>query len=243
MSSSDIYNQKWRKFLSRVWLFKFIPFVDFVLAAGSLVTGNPHENSDFDVIVGARQGRVFTARAFCILAFGLFGWRRRGVHKFISYADAQVDKLNELDLKTYKLKNLQTSDKFCFNHFVTPAAYRLSEPHNDYWKKLYSSLAPVYGEPEVIQKFFDANEEWMGPVRNSPPKGSFGPRLRAGVVSNGIRWLLSGLLGNWLEKKLKAVQIKRIESGLEKEKGYKPRIIYNDNELEFHPDTKRTELH
>src|SRR3989344_7208572 len=236
---SNVFNQKWQKFLSRVWLFKFIPFVDFVLAAGSLATGNRHENSDFDVIVGVRQGRIFTARAFCILAFGFFGWRRRGVHKSISYANAQVDKLNESDLKTYKLKNLQTKDRFCFNHFVTPAAYRLSEPHNDYWKKLYSSLAPVYGEPAAVQKFFDANAGWAG-SRKADIQDNRYLYKKIGLIARFREKILSGALGDWLEQKIKAIQIQRIEKSLKTDSGYKPRIIYSDNELEFHPNTSRT---
>ena len=30
------------------------------------------------------------------------------------------------------------------------------------------------------------------PVRDSPPKGSFGPRLRAGAVSNGMKYVFFG---------------------------------------------------
>lgn len=215
--ASSLADQKWEKFLSRIWLFKFIPFVDFVLAAGSLATGNVNENSDFDVIVGVRPGRIFSARAFCIFSYGLFGWRRK-----------------KIDHKE------SARDKFCFNHFVAPAAYRLSPPHNDYWKKLYSSLVPVYGRPETIQKFFDANSDWAG-KREADTKDSrylyrqrgWAARLRESCLPNAF-W-------NWLEKKLKEAQIRRIEKSLPGDSGYKPRIIYNDNELEFHPDTRRTE--
>lgn len=45
--------------------------------------------------------------------------------------------------------------------------------------------AGAYGHSisEVVDKI-----EVFGPVRNSPPKGSSGPRLRAGAVSNGMGW-------------------------------------------------------
>ncbi len=235
---TSISEKKWQKFLSRVWLFRFIPFVDFVFASGSLATGNPNplhnlrrevssdgaaqvmcgmnENSDFDVIIGVRQGRIFTARMGCFLVFTPLGLWARHPRK--------------------------ANDRFCFNHFVTPNAYRLSPPYNEYWEKLYASLVPVYGEPEIIQKFYDANADWVGPIRNNPPKWSFGPRLRAGVVSNGMEWFLSGKFGDWLEKILKVLQIKRIESGL-KNFNQEPRVIFNDNELEFHPDTGRRIRH
>lgn len=215
--ANDLFESKWKKLLSRVWLFDLIPFVDFVFVAGSMAMGNIDEDSDFDVIVGVKRGRIFTARAFCVVFFGLLGWRRkRGADK------------------------RGIKDRFCFNHFVAPERYCLSEPRNDYWKKLYLSLAPVYGKRELIQKFYDANAGWTGPVRNSPPKRLFGPRLRAGAVSNGMEWLLSGRFGDFFESKLKNIQIKKIEKSLKTENLYKPRIIYNNSELEFHPDTKRT---
>lgn len=214
----NLYDQKWQKFLSRIWLFKLIPFVDFVLASGSLATGNMNENSDFDVIVGVRQGRIFTARAFCILSYGIFGWRRK-----------------KIDHKE------SAKDKFCFNHFVTPAAYKLPEPYNNYWKKLYSSLVPVYGAPETIQKFFEANQDWAGQkeVNIEDPRYLYKKR---GWIAQFREWILPSALVSWLERKSKTYQIRRIEAGTERAKGYKPRIIYNDNELEFHPDTTRTEV-
>lgn len=215
-----LYEQKWQKFLRRVWLFNFIPFVDFVLAAGSLATGNIREESDFDVIVGARQGRIFTARFFCWLAFGMLGWRAR-------------HPANE----SYKFYR----NKICFNHFVTPTAYRLSPPHNEYWKRLYQSLVPVYGDPAIIQKFFDANADWAG-FRRAPESDKRHIYRKYGTIKRFREWLLGGRAGDWLELKLKKIQVKRIERGLKTQSGYKPRIIYNDNELEFHPDTKRIEL-
>ncbi|MBI3046574.1 MAG: hypothetical protein HYY86_03515 [Candidatus Harrisonbacteria bacterium] len=218
----DLYNQKWQKFLGRIWPFNFIPFVELVLAAGSLATGNMNENSDFDVIIGVRQGRIFTARFFCWLTFGMFGWR----------AKHPAYKSNE-SYKSYR-------NKICFNHFVTPKAYRLSPPHNEYWKKLYESLIPVYGSPEAIQKFFDANSDWMGSQRiyQDNPRHKY---KKSGWIKCFREWLLGGRFGDWAERKLKAIQIKRIERNLKTQIGHKPRIIFNDNELEFHPDTKRIE--
>ena len=66
----DIIDEKWRQFLGLVKNFRHIPFADFVLASGSLVFGNLHEKSDFDVIIGVKYGRIFTARFLCKLFFG-----------------------------------------------------------------------------------------------------------------------------------------------------------------------------
>lgn len=215
LTDNNLYNQKWQKFLSRVWPFNFIPFVDFVLAAGSLATGNMNENSDFDVIVGVRQGRIFTTRFFCFLVFKSLGWWARHPSK--------------------------SKDRLCFNHFITPKTYRLSPPYNEYWKNLYQKLVSVYGDPAIIQKFFDANADWLGARRMYKGDERHIYKER-GSLKRFFEWRWFGIWANWLEKILKAIQMAKIEKNLKFWNGYKPRIIYNDNELEFHPDTKRIEL-
>ncbi len=219
MSIDTLEDKKWRKFLRRAWLFKFIPFVDFVLAAGSLATGNMREDSDFDVIVGVRQGRIFTVRMFCFIGFGMFGlWARH------------PDK---------------SKDRLCFNHFVTPRAYRLSPPHNAYWQNLYANLVPVYGKPALIQRFFRANKDWMKESRlyQSDARHLYKKFLagQANWIKRTREWLLGGKIGNWLEKILKNIQLRKMQAQQESARGYKPRIIVSDDELEFHPDTKRIE--
>lgn len=206
-------DKKWKRFLKISWPFVYLPFIDFVLAAGSMALGNVHKNSDFDVIVGCRSNRIFTARFFCVLIFGLFGWRRQKL-----------------------LHSGEASDKICFNHFVTEKSFRLSPPYNIYWQELYKNLAPIFGEPGLISEFYLAND-WANAAyyvdsRHIFKKSHFGK----------IFWerVLSGHIGDYLEQALKAVQIRRIEKNLKKEAGgFQPRIKYGDDELEFHPDTKR----
>lgn len=220
MNQAVLYDQKWIKFLRRTWLFRFIPFADFALAAGSMALGNVNPDSDFDVIVGARAGRIFTARFFCVLAFSLLGWRRKKMHN--STGEAR--------------------DKICLNHFVTPAAFRLSPPHNAYWKNLYWNLVPVFGSVEAVRAFWNANREWLG------EKVVYQDDLRhQHKTSSRLKIFLERFLdylgGDRLEKFLKKIQVEKIEKSLEADQpGHKPRIIYNDNELEFHQDTARIEI-
>lgn len=208
---------KWNKLLRRVVIFSYIPFVDIVFVAGSMAMGSANEDSDFDLIVAAKTGRIFTARAFCILIFSLFGWRRK---KGVEGKDAK--------------------NKFCFSHFVTPERYSLSGPHNEYWRRLYNSLVTIYGDKDLIQKFYDANAGWMntGRMYQSDKRHAYKEK---GSVSIFFEKLLSGKFGDFLESQLKNIQIKKIEKSLKTEKLYKPRIIFNDSELEFHPHTKRIE--
>ena len=213
-------DEKWREFLASRRLFRFTPFVEFACAAGSMAMGNAGKLSDFDVIVGARQGRIFTTRFFCIALFGALRKRR----KKLSHHDS-------------------ASNKICLNHFVTPAAYCLRPPHNMYWAQLYKNLVPLYGSAEALAEFFRANA-WAGAIfpndRRHYENSSRWKRLG--------EWMLVGAAGDAIERWLRAYQQQRITKSLadgprgpdaQSELGYMPRIIHDDSELEFHPDTHR----
>ncbi len=210
-----LLDRKWQKFLKEARVFRHLPFIDFVFAAGSMALGNVREDSDFDVLAGCRQNRLFTARFFAVAAFGLLGVKKS---------------------KAIREKN-EARDKICLNHFVSPPSYRLSPPYNIYWEELYRNLVPLFGSPEVVKKFFKAND-WIDPPRHyfedirTIKEGSF--------VKKILESSLSGKVGDFLEKILKNLQIKRIAGGLKRYPlGYKPRFKYETGELEFHTDTSR----
>ncbi|MEX2436815.1 MAG: hypothetical protein WD471_01465, partial [Candidatus Paceibacterota bacterium] len=140
MSSKEdkLLNKKWNKLNEIIPLFRFIPFVDFVLVSGSMAIGNVKRNSDFDVLIGVKKGRIFTVRIFCYVLFSILGLARR-----------------QKDTK------IQANNKLCFNHFVTSKSYKLSNKPNKYWKDLYRNLVPVYGNKVKITNFFNENS-WSG---------------------------------------------------------------------------------
>jgi len=213
-----LYDEKWRKFLKRSWPFRYLPFVEFVLAAGSMATGNVKPDSDFDVIAAVKKGRIFTARFFAVAFFGVLGWRRRK----LSHREAAADKI-------------------CLNHFVTEDSYRLTPPYNSYWIELYRNLVPVFGEVSRLRKFWLTNKDWLGEIRDYRDDLRHRHREDSFFKKAG-QSLLGGSFGNLLEQVLKRIQVSRIEKSLKSDPpGFKPRIRYSDDELEFHPDTKRIE--
>ncbi|MDP3901866.1 MAG: hypothetical protein Q8Q37_02745 [bacterium] len=211
-----LYDIKWRKLSKRTWIFRHLPFVDFVLAAGSLATGNVHESSDFDVLISVKQGRIFTARAVAVVVLGLLGWRRR------------------------KLSHKESAaDKICLNHFVTNQSWRLSPPHNYYWQKLYKNLVPIFGDANMIDDFWAANHDWLGESVILEDDLRYDGRSGA-IDKRFLETILAGWLGNKIEKYFKTIQTRKIERSLKTDRpGYEPRIKYGDAELEFHPDTRR----
>ncbi len=232
-----LYDKKWARFLKKTGLFRHIPFVEFAFGSGSMAIGNVDEESDFDVLIGARAGRIFTARFFAAILFGLFGWRR-----------------SKLD------HSVAASDKICLNHFVTPATYKLSLQKNEYWQRMYAGLAPVYGSDAKLAEFFAANKSWL--AGKPLYEGDLRHRHKtASAFKKFLESLLSGGLGEALERKLKAYQVKRIQAGLPATGGHAhperviriageqpaqfvlpPLIVYTDTELEFHPDPVRIEI-
>lgn len=209
-----LYDMKWRKFLRRSRVFKYLPCVEAVLGSGSMSIGNVHIGSDFDVLIIAKTGRIFTARFFCMLILGILGFRRSG----IDHKDS-------------------VSDKICLNHFVTKKNLRLDDYNNLYRHELYYNLVPMYGSENIINEFYEANN-WVG-KRFYFHDRRFNKNIS--IIKTIFEFILSNYIGDKLEKILKIFQLKRIYKNLYKNIGYRPRLKFSDHELEFHPNTGITE--
>jgi len=106
MDKAIIYDQKRHKLERRAKLFRYIPYLQAAYMAGSMALGNANEGSDFDIIVVAPAGRLYTCRFFTLLVFSLLGWRT--------------------DVESRKMK-----DGFCLNHFITKCDPKLRMHPND----------------------------------------------------------------------------------------------------------------
>ena len=109
-------------------------------------------------------------------------------------------------------------------------------PYNIYWQELYKNLVPIYGQRDKIQEFFKANGWMERPVYFDDSRHQFHRPNFGGIFWENV---LSGRFGDSIERLLKQIQIRRIEKSLKESAGFKPRLIFNDEELEFHPDTLR----
>lgn len=211
MDRKVLYDQKWQKFLRRIWLFRHLPFVELVMASGSLVLGSVKEGSDFDVLISARNQRLYTARFFCLIASGFLGWRR------------QLSK---------------PKDGFCFNHFITSESSCLPPPYSGYDHDLYSQLLPVFGSRELFGRFLSANKDWLGRAdleEEDLRRRKFFPS----VLRAAAEHLLSGKLGDWLENILMALQIVLIKKSVNLYSNALSCVHYNDKEVRLWFNPKR----
>lgn len=204
-----ILDLKWRKLLKLAWWFRFVPFLEFVIANGSMVLGEANESSDFDVLVGVREGRIFTTRYILNFIFSILRARR-------------LD-----DIKG------SSPNKLCFNHFVTSKTYHRKEL-NDYGVRLYRNLVPLYGDEKDIREFFEANREYgIGPKMNLLDL-RFQDDLKPNFIAQSLERLLNGWFGDLIEKKIaEPIARKRLAKYLN-QKPIKDRVIVSEQELEFH---------
>ncbi len=203
MDNQVLYDQKWQKFLRKAWLFRHLPFAEMVIASGSLVLGRLHTNSDFDVLVAAKKGRLFTARFFCLMIFGLLGWRR---------------KIN------------RPRDGFCFNHFITKETFRLSFPHTNYDFLLYNNLMPIWGE-ELFYDFYSANEDWIKSNANLGRSDLRMDNFQPSHIKFFLEKILSDRLGDAVEKVVRYLQTATISHSINRYGGAHSQTCYGENEV------------
>jgi len=177
-----------------------------------MATGKVREESDFDVILGVREGRVFTAWFFAALWSQILGWREHpGVNQ---------------------------ENRFGMSHFVAPGGYKLSPPYNAYWQNLYQKLIPVMGDEKKIAEFFEAND-WMEPKRAYKRDERY-MGYKKSIYKKYKEWELGGRLGDFVEKRTMAWLVKKKVKN-QRKLGYKPKVHWSEDKLELYRDTKRIE--
>ncbi len=203
-----LLDEKWKLLIKQAKWFRFIPFVEFVVASGSMAVGNISRHSDFDVLIGVRKGRVFTTR-YCInFIFSILRTRRLDDHEGSS------------------------PDKLCFNHFVTEKSFA-KEPFNFYRAELYRHMVPIYGSRTALEAFFSANS-WSGAAPEKNLEDLRFREQRPNAIRSFLAFLFGGKLGDVIERKImEPIARKRLSAYLtgKKQKG---RVVISEEELEFH---------
>lgn len=223
MERNKLAELKWRKARRYLFWIQLLPFIEGVFVSGSLALGHANEESDLDILVIAKQGRVWMARLLVLLLYGLTGVRRR-------HGDTHAP------------------DKICPNHFITTASLHIPFP-SLYNAQTYLHLVPVYArQPELINDFWEANG-WinrfihsaysslpLSPVISAGyPLGNYHQRAIApsGFLSfmqkTAEVFLERMRLAQALERFAKKIQARRINQDLP------GRVKVSDDQLEFHP--------
>lgn len=205
--------QKWKKFLRIAKWFQAVPYLRAVFASGSLAINNTKRESDFDVLVVIKSGRLYVGRIFLCLMASFFRARRTR-------------------------SDLVAPDKFCFNHYLTDNHLNIKY-ESLYNAQTYANLKPVLVRENIFGRFFHDNI-WINKyLYNFKPGEEFVLRnvaynfVLAGVGRIG-ELILDSFWGDKIEDWSKKYQQKRIKNNpATYESG--GRVIFSDNALEFHP--------
>ncbi len=208
---NKIAEEKWKKARRYLFWVQFVPYIEAVFASGSLALGHTNEESDLDVLVVTKRGRIWLARMLISLVMSFLGVRRKGKEK-------------------------TAPNKICLNYYITTDSLKI--PFESlYNAQSYAHLIPVYwGDENIIKKFWEENGEWTGKFlcRWELPDLYQKRAVRSNKLLLGIGRVLEKILdrtklADWLEKLSRKIQLARINTALP------GRITANDRQLEFHP--------
>ncbi len=208
-----IADKKWKKAKRVIRFLQTIPYIRMVAVSGSLAMNNTKEESDIDLLIIVKSGRIWTCRIFTTLFFQSIGQRRHG----------QL-----------------TKNRFCLNHYITDKSLKI--PHKSlYNAQTYAHLVPVWQKRGLYRKFQKANA-WIKEYLVNYPREQKGYLnvLKTSWFFNSEaqfkEWILDTWLGDKLESFLRNFQVKRIKKdSLTYKLG--GRVVFNDDQLEFHPDS------
>lgn len=213
--------QKWKSARRVIRLLATVPFVRMLAGAGSLALDNPRPESDVDIFLVVRRGRIWTARLLLLIVTQLLGRRRK-------YWEGEAP------------------DKMCLNHYVSEDSLAIAgELHNVFAAVLYTHLVPLYGL-SLFDSFQRLNAPWLK-ARIMYPDPPLLPHMYTVQISRGfeiikraVESLLLEPIGNWLERGAEKLQRMVIAKHAQPERG--GRVVVSDTELAFHPDSQMDEV-
>lgn len=212
---SEKYWKKARRFAP--WI-QFVPFVRMAAVCNTLAINNAQSDSDIDLFIVTKRGRLFFTRTLLTLLFGLMGVRRHGK---------------------------KVAGRFCLSFYITDEKLNLEDIRlggDDIYLPFWLlTMKPLYGR-EVYEKFLEENA-WI--TKYFPGRTAlcdFWPEQRLLTAVARIKEKIwGGKFGNRLEAWLAAKQYERHHVRLAS-LGPNASVIVNDNMLKFHNVDRRKEI-
>ena len=227
---NQIAKKKWEKTFRAVKWLRIIPYIKLIFASGSLALSNTDKESDLDILIVVKHGRIWTARILTILILSLLGVRRNRYEKI-------------------------APDKICLNHFITDKSLYIPRK-SIYTAQLYARLVPIMGEEKLVKEFCEANS-WIKEYISKFSIFNFQFSMKSQIPnSNFLNFIkktgeviLDTKFGGWVESILRKYQFWRINNfhlthksggtlsvpNSHAKRG--GRVKADDESLEFHPDS------
>jgi len=218
----QIAEPKFRIALKTAGWLRYLAFIKSIAVCNNLGFNNSVSDGDIDFFIITRRGRLWWSRLVVTLWVALMGIRRHG-NKVV----------NRICLSFYLADDhLDLSD----------VALQPTDTYLSYW---ISTLAPIYNRDSTYQNFLSGNVWLKNDLPNFYPTHSSYRRM---VVDN--RWakfsksidefILGGLVGDFLEKMSRLLQIKKIShyvGKLVREKNHQ--VVISSSILKLHTTDRR----
>jgi predicted nucleotidyltransferase len=219
IEKQKLADQRWKKISRMVKLLQNIPYIRMIMVSGSLAMNNPKKESDIDLLIATRAGRIWTCRGITTLFIHLLGQRRHG----------QL-----------------TENRFCLNHYITDQSLKI--PLDSlYNAQTYAHLIPVWQAEAGLYKKFQQANQWLTKYLAFYPSSrkSCLRKVRNNRLFNSTRGLrefvLDTQMGDALEFILKKIQARRIRKDPLTYRA-SGRVVFDDSQLEFHPDSPEKKI-
>ncbi len=128
LERNKIAESKFKILLKTVRWLRFVPYVRMIAVTGRLAMKNTEPESDLDILVVLKYGKIFTGRTLVTLAVHLLGRRRYGK---------------------------KITNRICLNYFITAKSLEINLK-DAFSASEYSFIFPLFGF-DVFQKFQQAN--------------------------------------------------------------------------------------
>lgn len=204
--------KRFRKVRKYAKLIINIPFIKGAFLAGSTAfsTGNANSQSDIDVFIVTEKNRIWFARFLIMIITKIFRIGRRG----------------DFD------ENL-----FCLNHFVVENYLQRSN-YDIYASEIYIDFLPIgKNSKKILSEFWKKNNWIRDFYPNLQPRSN---QIFSYIKTSKWKFYFEKIInlfgGDFINVFLKKVQILKINKSFRRENFF-GRITFNDNELEFHPNS------
>lgn len=208
-------SRKFKKLRRAALFFQMVDAVECVCAANTMAWWHTTDQSDIDLFIVTKPGRIWSSRLLLVFPFLLSG--NRPGHPYV------VDR----------------RDPFCFSFFSSTDALQMEPLKIDsedyylaYWVK---SLVPMYDDAEVMEQIGALNK-WADAMLPNARTRDIHP-----VHKRTFRLRLP-LAGRLLEPLARSVQKQRFPKTLRELANQDSRVVITDEMLKFHENDRRHEF-
>lgn len=208
-------DQRWRRVRwVTAWL-RTVPFIRWVAVCNTVAIHNARPESDIDLFIVTRHGRLWLTRAWVTVLLGVLGVRRHG---------------NKI------------ANRLCLSFFVDETALDLHplalSPRDEHFALWAEQMVPIIDDGGFTKKFAEQNRWVRAYIPNGFTTGSV-PVQSTSFVARAIGFLLRGLVGDWLEGLAQISQ--RAKMRIATNSAATGAAVVHDTVLKFHEQDRRQE--